>query len=130
MSKEVAIVAIAHTAPGKLEKFKEAVTNATAWIEENEPETLQFEVYEEAGRSEDGVRISLFERYVSPTLLFRADTDDSGTSRWILYASQEALEHHEQSESYKHFFHTVRKEELLVGGPQMLKGRFVCAFRR
>ncbi|TKA82716.1 hypothetical protein B0A55_01288 [Friedmanniomyces simplex] len=95
MSTVIAIVAVAHPAPGKLERLKEVVATATGWIQSNEPGTLQFEAYEEDGETKDDVRVSLFERY----------------------ASQEALEMHQNSESYKRFFESVMAEELLVVAP-------------
>lgn len=80
MSKQIAIVAIATPAPGKLERvsslqssrldewpslidhiqFKEVTAHPIEWIRENEPETLQFDMYE--AETEEGVQISLFER--------------------------------------------------------------------
>ena len=41
-------------------QFKEATKKAMDWIEENEPDTLQFEMYEE--ESPEGIKICLFER--------------------------------------------------------------------
>ncbi|KAK3643632.1 hypothetical protein LTR56_010142 [Elasticomyces elasticus] len=108
MSKGVSIVAVAHPAPGKLERFKEVVAVAIEWIRDNEPGTLQFEVYEETGKDAEDVKISMFERY----------------------ASQEALDAHEQSDSYKKFFESVMAEELLAGVPQITRGTYACGFRR
>lgn len=41
-------------------QFKEVTKEALDWIHKNEPETLQFEVYEE--ESPEGVKMLLFER--------------------------------------------------------------------
>ena len=41
-------------------KLREVCTEAIKWVEANEPETLQFELYEEHG--EDGVKLLMFER--------------------------------------------------------------------
>jgi len=79
MSQEVAIVAIAQPAPGKLEQvcrdqrlrtsrdmltvteqFKQVTKEAIDWIRENEPETLQFDMSE--AETEEGVKITLIER--------------------------------------------------------------------
>lgn len=40
--------------------MKEVTIEAIKWIEANEPETLEFSMYEEHG--EEGVKLSLFER--------------------------------------------------------------------
>ncbi|KAK3712833.1 hypothetical protein LTR37_008924 [Vermiconidia calcicola] len=106
MSKEVAIFATIQPAPSKADRFKEATKNAMDWIEENEPDTLQFEMYEE--ESPEGIKICLFERY----------------------ASQEAMERHRSSDSYKKFFETVMAEELIAGPPQISTCKYVSAIRR
>ncbi|KAK3721037.1 hypothetical protein LTR37_003327 [Vermiconidia calcicola] len=106
MSKEVAIFAIVQAARGKADRFKEATKKAMDWIEENEPDTLQFEMYEE--ESPEGIKICLFERY----------------------ASQEAMEQHQSSDSYKKFFETVMAVELVAGPPQITTCKYVSAIRR
>ncbi|KAK3110472.1 hypothetical protein LTR53_015198 [Teratosphaeriaceae sp. CCFEE 6253] len=135
MSKEIVIVAIAHPAPGKLERvyhpstsqrsrtpsqtdsgnptqFKEVTQAAVSWIQAHEPGTLAFEVHEQhvedTTQSQDENRIALIERY----------------------ASQEALEAHQSSESYQRFFASVMEEGLLVGTPQIVAGKRVFGFSR
>ncbi|KAK3117374.1 hypothetical protein LTR53_001288 [Teratosphaeriaceae sp. CCFEE 6253] len=67
MSKEIVIVAIAHPASGKLERFKEVTQAAVSWIQAHEPGTLAFEVHEQhvddTTQSQDEIRIALIERY-------------------------------------------------------------------
>lgn len=46
------------------------------------------------------------------------------------YASQEALDAHEGSDNYKAFFGSVMEEEMLVGMPQIVRGKAVAGFRR
>ena len=48
-----------------LDLLKEAIT----WIEENEPETLEFSCYLEDGK--EGVKLSMFERQASPLICER-----------------------------------------------------------
>lgn len=79
MSEQIAIVAIAVPAPGKLNrvrcttivcrkisdsmnKFKEVTAKAIEWIQQNEPGTLQFEMSE--AQTDEGTKITLFERSV------------------------------------------------------------------
>lgn len=76
-SSEVSIVAIVKPNPGKLErvrvhrpvershrltdpKLKEVISKAIEWIRDNEPDTLEFSLYECA--SEDGVQLSMVEK--------------------------------------------------------------------
>lgn len=76
------------------------------WIKENEPETLQFALYEQ--KSEEGLKFSMFERY----------------------ASQAAMDKHENSENYKEFFGQVMKEDLIDGMPMLIKGPEIHSFVR
>lgn len=46
------------------------------------------------------------------------------------YPDQEALDRHESSQNYKDFFGQVMAEELLVGTPQMVRGKAVAGFIR
>ncbi|KAI6902552.1 hypothetical protein D0869_05534 [Hortaea werneckii] len=104
-SSEVSIIAIIKPNPGKLERLKQAISEAIEWIRDNEPETLEFSLYE--CPSESGVQLSMFEKY----------------------ASQAAMDHHEASEHYKEFFQFM-EEDLIAGPPTMSKGKYVSSFRR
>ncbi|GAB1730122.1 hypothetical protein NU195Hw_Modified_212t1 [Hortaea werneckii] len=105
-SSEVSIVAIVKPNPGKLERLKEVISKAIEWIRDNEPDTLEFSLYECA--SEDGVQLSMVEKY----------------------ASQAAMVRHEASEHYQEFFKSMTDENLIAGPPTMSKGTFVSSLRR
>lgn len=68
-----------------------------SWIKENEPETLEFSLYEV--NTDEGVKVMLFERY----------------------ASEEAMKKHENTPQYKKVFETMMGEQLLSGAPTILK---------
>lgn len=53
-----------------------------------------------------------------------------GVDESARYESQEALDRHEGSQTYKDFFGKVMEEELLVGAPQIVRGKAVAGFRR
>ncbi|KAI7213529.1 hypothetical protein KC333_g6529 [Hortaea werneckii] len=105
-SSEVSIIAIIKPNPGKLERLKQAIAEAIEWIRDNEPETLEFSLYECLG--EDGVQLSMFEKY----------------------ASQAAMDRHVASEHYKEFFQYMMEEDLIAGPPTMSKGTYVASLRR
>ncbi|RMY78998.1 hypothetical protein D0863_00313 [Hortaea werneckii] len=105
-SSEVSIIAIIKPNPGKLERLRQAISEAIEWIRDNEPETLEFSLYE--CPSESGVQLSMFEKY----------------------ASQAAMDRHEASEHYKEFFQFMMEEDLIAGPPTMSKGTYVSSFRR
>merc|ERR1712058_69809 len=106
MSEEVAIVAIIQPAPGKLDRVRELFKAGLEYIQANEPETLEFSIYEEHG--EAGVKLFMVERY----------------------ASQAAMHKHESSDNYKAFFKTMMDEEILAGPPTISKGKYWLALRR
>nr|POE86657.1 hypothetical protein CFP56_46841 [Quercus suber]POE87640.1 hypothetical protein CFP56_30229 [Quercus suber] len=106
MSQEVAIIAIVPVKADKRDRFIELTVEAMDWIRKNEPETLQFEFFEE--RTQEGVKFSFFERY----------------------ASQEAKQRHENSDNYKKLFEVIGEESLIGEGSQMTTASYISAVRR
>ncbi|RMY82248.1 hypothetical protein D0864_08098 [Hortaea werneckii] len=82
------------------------ISEAIEWIRNNEPDTLEFSLYECA--SEDGVQLSMVEKYTS----------------------QAAMDRHEASGHYQEFFKSMTDENLIAGPPTMSKGTFVSSLRR
>lgn len=126
MSQEITLIAIIKVAPGKWEKLNELFANALKYMQESEPETLEFRVFKEDADSSRGV---LIERYVARhQQLFHLGV--VLTFVFARYASQAALERHQSTESYQNFFKNMQEEQILSGAPEMLTGRFVYGFQR
>ena len=62
MSQEIVLTAIITIAPGKWERMHELFANALKYMQENEPETTEFRVFQET--ENDCARMVLVERYV------------------------------------------------------------------
>ncbi|KAF2154566.1 hypothetical protein K461DRAFT_311003 [Myriangium duriaei CBS 260.36] len=108
--KEIVITALIEPAPDKLERFKTVTQEAISWIKANEPDTLEFSLYE-----------------TSP------EHGEDGPTKFILverYASYDAVLQHEKSDNYKTFFKKVTEEQLLAGAPVITRGGHVTGFRR
>ena len=61
MSQEIVLTAIITLAPGKWERMDELFADALKYMQENEPETLEFRVFRET--EGDEARGLLLERY-------------------------------------------------------------------
>ncbi len=61
MSQEIVLTAIITVSPGKWERLDELFANALKYMQENEPETLEFRIFRE--NEDDGARGVLLERY-------------------------------------------------------------------
>ena len=62
MSQEIVLTAIITIAPGKWERMNELFANALKYMQDNEPETLEFRVFQET--EGDSARGILLEKYV------------------------------------------------------------------
>lgn len=67
------------------------------WIRDNEPETLEFSMYEV--QTEEGIKVVLFERY----------------------ASEQAMTQHESTPQYQKVFETMTAEQMLAGAPTIMR---------
>ncbi|TKA22453.1 hypothetical protein B0A50_07996 [Salinomyces thailandicus] len=86
--------------------LKEVINDGIVWIQANEPETLEFSLWEsQSEEGGEGVKL-------------------------CLYASSAAMERHEATDAYKQFMSTMMEEELTTGAPVIIKGSFCAAFRR
>lgn len=63
MSQEIVLTAIITVAPGKWERLNELFVDALKYMQDNEPGTLEFRVYQET--EGDCARGVLLERYKS-----------------------------------------------------------------